>query len=196
MDRKDESPVLILRGEKVGLGPMTRDLIELGFRWINDLGVTHTLGVFAHSVMTREDEEGWYQSSIGRKDMAAFAIYDLSTMRPIGTTDLRAINHQHGTALYGILIGEKDCWGRGYGTEATRLTLDYGFNVLGLHNILLTVYAYNRRGVRAYEKAGFRLIGRRREARRLAGKRYDEIMMDAVATDFVSPVALGLITPD
>ena len=195
MDRKDELPVLILRGEKVGIGPLTRDLIELGFRWINDLSVTHTLGVFAQSVMTREDEEGWYQSTIGRKDVAAFAIYELATMRPIGTTDLRAINHQHGTALFGILIGEKDCWGKGYGTEATRLTLDFGFNILGLHNVLLNVYAYNRRGVRAYEKAGFRLIGRRREARRLAGKRYDEIMMDAVATDFVSPVALGLITP-
>ena len=196
MDRKDELPVLILRGDKVGIGPLTRDLIELGFRWINDLEVTHTLGVFALSVMTREDEEGWYQSTIGRKDVAAFAIYELATMRPIGTTDLRAINHQHGTALYGILIGEKDCWGKGYGTEATRLTLDYGFNVLGLHNILLNVYAYNRRGVRAYEKAGFRLIGRRREARRLAGKRYDEIMMDAIASEFESPAALALITPD
>ncbi len=190
------SPVLLLRGEKVGLGPITRDLIELGFRWINDLSVTYTLGVFAQSVMTREDEEGWYQSTIGRKDVAAFAIYELATMRLIGTTDLRAINHQQGTALFGILIGEKNCWGKGYGTEATRLTLDYGFNILGLHNVLLTVYAYNRRGIRAYEKAGFRLIGHRREARRLAGRRYDEVFMDAIASDFESPAALALITPD
>ena len=195
MDSTKEPPILILRGEKVGIGPLTRDLIELGFRWINDLSVTRTLGVFAQSVMTREDEETWYQSNVGRKDIAAFAVYELATMRPIGTTDLRAIDHQQGTALFGILIGEKDCWGKGYGTEATRLTLDYGFSVLGLHNVLLTVYAFNRRGIRAYEKAGFRMIGHRREARRLAGRRYDEIMMDALASDFVSPVALALITP-
>ena len=86
------------------------------------------------------------------------------------------------------MIGEKDCWDQGYGTEATRLILDYAFNVLGLHNVMLSVYDYNRRGVRAYEKAGFKVIGRRRQALRLGHKRHDVILMDALATEFESPV--------
>ena len=86
------------------------------------------------------------------------------------------------------MIGEKDCWDQGYGTEATRLILDYAFNVLGLHNIRLSVYDFNPRGVRAYEKAGFKVIGRRRQALRLGHERHDMIIMDALATEFESPV--------
>jgi RimJ/RimL family protein N-acetyltransferase len=59
-------------------------------------------------------------------------------------------------AEYGIVIGEPDCQGRGYGTETTSLMLDYAFTVLGLHNVMLTVMAYNLAGIRTYEKAGFR----------------------------------------
>jgi len=66
--------------------------------------------------------------------------------------------------------------------------LDYGFNGLGLHNIMLTAFSFNERGLRAYTRAGFREIGRRREAFRLGGDAYDVVYMDCLATGFESPV--------
>ena len=106
-----------------------------------------------------------------------------------------SINHQHGTAIWGILIGEKDCWNKGYGTETARLMLDYAFTALSLTNVLLTVYSYNTRGIRAYLRAGYKEIGRRRGARRFAGGVYDEVYMDCIASEFESPVLRSLLAP-
>jgi RimJ/RimL family protein N-acetyltransferase len=86
------------------------------------------------------------------------------------------------------MIGEKDCWNKGYGTETAMLLLDYGFRALGLHNIMLTAFSYNERGLRAYTRAGFKEFGRRREARRFGEQAYDVVYMDCLATEFESRV--------
>ena len=177
-----EQPILNITGENVALGPVRRDLLPLYQRWINDFEVTRTLGARLRP-MTWEAEEAWYEQS-SKGDDAHFTIYERATMRPIGNTGLHDIDHLHRTAEFGILIGEKECWGKGYGTETTRLMLDYGFNALGLHNIMLTAFSFNERGLRAYTRAGFREIGRRREAFRLAGRAYDVVYMDCLATEF------------
>jgi RimJ/RimL family protein N-acetyltransferase len=65
--------------------------------------------------------------------------------------------------------------------------LDYAFTVLGVYNVWLDTPAYNAGAIRAYEKAGFREIGRRRGARTLAGTRYDVVLMDCIAGEFVPP---------
>jgi RimJ/RimL family protein N-acetyltransferase len=66
--------------------------------------------------------------------------------------------------------------------------LDYGFTVLRLHNIMLTVSRANEPAVRAYTRAGFRVIGERRESRFLAGRVGGELFMDCLATEFSSPL--------
>jgi hypothetical protein len=78
--------------------------------------------------------------------------------------------------------------GRGYGTETTRLVLGYGFAGLNLHSIRLSVYGHNPRALRAYERAGFRVIGRWRESYRLGGEALDTIFMDCLATEFTPPM--------
>src|SRR5215213_3060506 len=161
-------------GEKVALGPPRRELLPLYWRWINDFEVTRTT-LSGLRPITLEAEERWYESFAGAPDQANFTIYERATGRPVGNTGLMEIDLRQRTAEFGIMIGERDCWGRGYGTEATRLVCDYGFSVLGLHNILLRVYSNNERGLRAYRRAGFREVGRRREARRLAGRVYDVV---------------------
>ena len=143
--------------------------------------------------MTREAEEAWYESISKTDKNIVFTIYEIPALRPIGTTGLHAIDYAHGTAEFGIMIGEKDCWGKGYGTEAATLMLDYGFTGLGLHNICLSVFAHNEGGIKAYKRAGFREIGRRREARKIGGKFMDVIYMDCLATDFQSPVLRQII---
>lgn len=187
-----EQPIINFMGEKVALGPHRRDLVPIYQKWINDFEVTRTLAIGLVS-MTLEAEEEWYERVSKDEHAVNFTIYERSTLRPIGATGLGNIDHKHRTAGYGIVIGEKECWGKGYGTEVTALMLDYGFTGLGLHNIMLTVYSFNERGLRAYRRAGFREIGRRREARRFGGRAYDEVLMDCLATEFQSPVLHRLL---
>ncbi len=179
-----EQPLLNFSGEKVALGPHRRELLPLYLKWVNDFEVTRTL-TLGMRPNTWEQEDAWYLGpGQGSARNVAFTIYERTTVRPMGSTALHQIDHAHRTAEFGILIGEKDCWGKGYGTETARLMLEYGFTALGLHNIMLRAYSYNERGIRAYTRAGFKLIGRRREARRFAGRAYDDVFMDCLATEF------------
>jgi RimJ/RimL family protein N-acetyltransferase len=189
-----DEPIISIRGEKVVLGPFHRDLLPLLARWVNDLEVLRTDGV-EPALSTWEMQERHYERISTDESRLHFAVYEREGLRPVGETNLRDIDHYQGTAEFGVLIGEKECWGQGYGTEATRLTLDYGFTVLGLHNIWLDVVSYNERGIRAYRRAGFREIGRRREAHRFCGRRYDVIWMECLATEFESPVLRRLLDP-
>src|SRR2546421_514602 len=123
-------------------------------------------------------------------------IYERATWRPIGSTGLHAVDYRNRSAGFGIMIGEADCRGRGHGTEATRLMLDYAFTALGLHNVALTVYEFNHAGQRAYAKAGFKEFGRRRQCRLMGGRLWDEVHMDCLATEFTSPVLGRVFAPD
>jgi diamine N-acetyltransferase len=185
----DDQLILNLVGEKVALGPIRRDLLELYQRWINDFDVVRTLSIGGMRPLTAEAEAAWYDRMATSATDVSFTMYERATLRPIGNLGLHQIDHYNRTAMFGILIGEKDCWGKGYGTEATRLLLEYAFTGLGLHNVMLNVFANNERAIRAYTRAGFREIGRRRQAHRFAGVAEDIVMMDCLATDFERPAS-------
>ena len=187
-----EAVILNITGEKVALGPHRRALVPLYQKWFNDFEVTRTLA-FSLQTLTLEAEEAWYAQASTKVGDVMFTIYERVTLRPIGTTGLHQVDHRQRTAEFGIAIGEKDCWGKGYGTETARLMLDYGFTALGLHNIMLTVYSFNERGIRAYHRAGFREIGRRRQAHRIGSRAFDVVYMDCLATEFQSPVLHRLL---
>src|SRR5688572_29364139 len=140
-----EALIINIPGEKVALGPVRRGLLPLYEKWINDFEVTRTLQL-GFRPMTSEAEEEWYEeTSQPSERQVTFTIYELATLRPLGNVGLMHIDHQQGTAELGIMIGEKDLWDQGYGTEATTLMLDYGFTALGLHNIMLRTYSFNER---------------------------------------------------
>jgi RimJ/RimL family protein N-acetyltransferase len=191
----EATPILNVVGEKVALGPIRRDLLPLYTRWMNDFEVLRTLSGNVRP-MTAEAEMSWYDQASKSESTINFTIYERATSRPIGNTSLMDVNHAHRTATFGILIGEKDCWGKGYGTETTRLMLDYAFTILGLHNVMLTVDSYNERGIRAYTRAGFKVIGRRREAHRLGGRPFDVILMDCLASELESSLLHKLLPGD
>ena len=189
-----ERPLISVEGDRVALGPMRRDLLPLYQRWINDFGTVRTLGVPPRP-MTLEAETAWYESRSAANEIA-FTIYELSSWRPIGNTDFHNLDHRHRTAEFGLLIGEPDARGKGYGTETARLMLDYAFTALGLHSVLLTCFEFNLAGQHAYRKAGFKEIGRRRQCRWMGGRLWDEILMDCLATEFESPVLARVFVPD
>src|SRR5258708_14019069 len=186
---QEEKPIINIIGEKVALGPTHKGMIPFFEKWDNDFDVSIMSGDALRPV-TREVIEANYErhSKEDQGHVVDFAIYEYATMRLIGATSLRHIVFVHGNADFGIYIGEKDCWGRGYGTEATILMLDYGFTILGLHNILLSTYGYNERAIRAYTRAGFREMGRWREAARVGDRRYDIVFMDCLSTEFSNPL--------
>jgi RimJ/RimL family protein N-acetyltransferase len=190
-----EQPIVNIVGEKVALGPLRRELLPLSTKWFNDFEITSRNGL-ALRPTTLEATEEWYRRSIEDDRLVLFTLYERSTMRPIGGGDLHDIDRMNRTAELSLLIGEKDCWGKGYGTEATRLLLDYGFTCLGLHSIFLKVFSFNERALRAYTRSGFKTIGRRREAYRLGGRAYDEVYMDCLATEFESPILRRLLPSD
>ena len=188
-------PILNIVGERIALGPLRRDLLPLYRRWINDFDTIRTIG-FPPGPITAEKEQDWYESQSRAEDEVPFTIYERETMHPIGNAGLHGVDYRNRRAAFGILIGEADRRNKGYGTEATRLMLDYAFTALGLHNVMLTVFAFNPAGIRAYEKAGFEEFGRRRECRAMGGKLYDEVYMDCVASGFESPVLGRVFRPD
>ena len=102
----------------------------------------------------------------------------------IGHISLHDIDHLNRHAFMGICIGEVEHHGKGYGTEAVRLILDYGFNQLNLHNIMLGVHEDNYAGIACYKKVGFKEAGRRREWIFKNGKYIDNIYMDILAREF------------
>lgn len=186
-DFQSEKPVLNIIGDKVALGPVEKSMIPDFVRWENDFAVTVMSGDPLRPLSRAQVEERFARAS--KEDYPRsvdFAIYERASMRCIGSAGLRHINKTHRNAEYGITIGEKDCWGKGYGTETTILILDYAFTVLGLHNVLLRASGYNERAIRAYTRAGFRFMGRQREAVRLGNQVYDIIFMDCLATEFRS----------
>lgn len=175
------TPTITLHGERIGLGPLHRSLIPALHRWFNSMPTSRTQGDLP-GPRTLERATAWYErQSSGADDSAWFTIHERSALQPIGIVWLSDIDYRHRTAGFGISIGEEAARGKGYGTETTRLVIDYAFRTLGLHNVMLEVYSNNVAGLRAYERAGFSVIGRRRECYRLGDQVYDEIIMEARA---------------
>ena len=188
-------PIVNISGDRVALGPLRRDLIPLYHRWFNDFAVRRTR-VRPPRATTLEAQEREYDELATSNDRHTFTVYDRATWRPIGDAALQGVDFRHGSAYFAITIGEAAYRGKGYGTETTRLVLDYAFTALGLHTVKLEVAEFNLAGRNAYRKAGFREVGRWRQAWRLNGRAWDIICMDCLATEFTSPVLARIFVPD
>lgn len=178
--------VVCITGEQLALGPMRRDLASLLLRWHNDFSAQ--LNVYMPRPATAEDDLAFYDRWVASPGSVRFLAYERATWRPVGRCSLNDIDYRNRTAEFGVLVGDPADRGKGYGTEMSRLMLDHAFFALGLHNVLLNVVEFNVAGMRAYEKAGFREIGRRRAAFLAHGRRWDDVYMECLATEFERPV--------
>lgn len=185
---RTDHPIVSILGEKVAFGPLRRDILADEYGWTNDLATLRMQGSVPEP-WPMERIVRRYESGTAAADIVLFAIYERAILpggrpRPIGVTNLQAIDYRHGTAEFVIFIGAADARGKGYGTETARLMLDYAFTHLGLRNVMLTVYAYNPAARRAHEKAGFREFGRRRASVWMGGRLWDTIYMECLAAAF------------
>jgi RimJ/RimL family protein N-acetyltransferase len=175
-DPKDDRPIL-LGGHQVGLALMRKEDVPTIARWHQDLEFTASIGSpgEAHSLEMRE--EAYQKNARMRPDSVELAVILLATGRLVGFGDLFDISRAMTASLF-VGIGDRDLWGKGLGTEATRLICEYGFFFRNLYSVKVEVNGYNRRAIRVYQRLGFKLIGRVRGAIVLNGNRYDQVLMD------------------
>ncbi|MCC7021553.1 MAG: GNAT family N-acetyltransferase [Thermomicrobiales bacterium] len=159
-DRKRGS--LVRKGRLVALRTHVTANREAFQRWYADPEIAALL---RHDLepLNEVQSRGYFDSFIlpASARGVCFAIHERKTHRLIGTTALtdRIQTKDGPSALFRIVIGEKDLWGRGYGTEATSLVMEEGFDALGLSEIRLEVFAYNARAIAAYRRVGFVVTG-------------------------------------
>ncbi|MBN1948732.1 MAG: GNAT family N-acetyltransferase [Candidatus Cloacimonetes bacterium] len=180
-------------GDKCYLSPINIEDAEQYAEWLNDMEVATRLVVASQQINVFREKQ--ILEDMISNNSQIFAIIDQETDKLIGNCSLMRIDHPDRKAEFGIFIGDKKFWSKGYGSEAARLILDYGFNILNLNNIMLRVFSFNQTAIRAYEKAGFKYMGRRRQACIIAGRKYDEIFMDILAEEFES-VYIGKFFPE
>lgn len=180
----ETDPIIWIHDSVCGLGPYRADLVETYWRWEQDPALLVGYGRQQPESLEARTE-GMTQQLRG--DNIRFTVYELAgdAAVPVGVATLLP-DPAVRTAEYVVMLAP-EARGRGLGTAATRLVLDYAFHVTNLRMVWLKVLAPNRPAVRAYEKAGFRTVGALREAGYWLGRVCDEVVMDALAAEFAGP---------
>ncbi|MEK7353262.1 MAG: GNAT family protein [Chloroflexota bacterium] len=176
----------MLRGKKVLLRPVRRADIQYFLKWFNDLEVTQYLNM---SLPMTEMAEEKFIEELGTSRSQSTVMFvieaiegdsskpiDSAQGKPIGNTGLSNISARDHHATFGIAIGDKDYWSKGCGTEAARLIINYGFEVLNLHRINSGAIAFNERSLRMHKSVGFKEEGRQREYIFKNGKFQDHVI--------------------
>jgi len=186
VETPSQRPLPTIRGEHVYLRPAEREDIDLFVRWFADEETTRYLSTRAP--FSKAMEEKWFDSMLEQQGKSGyhFVICLLADDRAIGTAGFHHVNQEDGHASFGISIGEKAEWSKGYGTDALRAICDFGFGQLRLERIELDVYEPNRRAQRSYEKAGFMTEGTLRHAHFSDGRYHDVLRMSLLREEWAA----------
>jgi len=152
----------------VKLRPIRTSDADRCYTWLSDPDVTRYLGLLQPPA-TVEAERAWIARVIADKAQQRVFVIEDERGRGIGTCGLRGIDMEAGCAFLGIVIGHKLAWDRGYGTAATQALVEFAFAVLGLREVRLSCHHDNRRGLRCYQKVGFRVTTAAHEPRVYGG---------------------------
>jgi len=178
--------VSIIYGERVRLRAVEREDVKKFYVWVNDPEVTRHLSLYLP--MSTVDEENWFDSMTKRdqsEKALAIEVRDGNGWKMVGNCGVFGIDTVNRLGELGIMLGEKDEWNKGYGTETMTLLLRHCFDTLNLNRVFLHVYAENLRAKRAYEKAGFVEEGRLREAVYKHGNYDDVIVMSVLRSEWI-----------
>lgn len=180
-----------LTGERVILRPVEKSDAALLQKWMNDPQIRGLTGETSPS--TFGDVEANLERLRTSPDRVWFIIEVKETGRAIGETGLLRMFHPWRTSDLSIIIGEKDAWGQGYGTEVINLLLDYAFGYLNFHRISIGVVGFNHSALRFYEKIGFKQEGIQRDGYFYNHQYSDFVMMSILEDEFraLHPVQAG-----
>ena len=142
---------------RVDLVLLTEADAEPTAQYMNDFDVTNTLA--SDQIHTLESQREWLKKAYTRDDDFPFGIWPVGAQRLIGTTGLHNVSTADGTGTFGIVIGDKNEWDKGYGTETLMQILHFAFIRRNLRKVSLVVFSHNPRAKRCYEKCGFKVVG-------------------------------------
>lgn len=176
----------MIEGERVRLRKLERTDLPLLHHWMNDRDVMawarfspdHTISL---SAMEKDHEK---ELAGEEHERTTFFIEARATGRPIGWCTARTWDHKHVSANLGIGLGERDYWGKGYGTEAVGLLLEIVFDHQAWHRAELYTLAENGRAIRSAEKAGFRKCGEEHEATFYDGAYHNVVEMELLRSEW------------
>jgi UDP-4-amino-4,6-dideoxy-N-acetyl-beta-L-altrosamine N-acetyltransferase len=169
-------------GPRLYFRPLEREDAPRLAAFVNHPDVRRNLLV--HRPMNTAQEVGFIDTLTASQRDVMFAIVLRDGDRMIGTTGLHDMDFRSRRATFGMLLGEPSEWGKGYGSEATRMVLDYGFGTLNLNRVQLEVLEHNVAGLRAYEKAGFRREGVMRQHHYVDGAYVDTVVMGILRSEW------------
>lgn len=173
----------MLKGKLVNLRAIERKDLDEIMKWVNDREVTKYLAAFLYPV-SQEEEEKFLERAMSRNDTEKNLVMETKERVYIGQISLHKIDWKNSNAELGIVIGNKEYWGKGYGTEAIKILLHHAFNQMNLYKIYLQVFEFNQRGIRCYEKCGFKKEGKLRKNYFYKAKYYDVILMGILKDEF------------
>lgn len=173
-----EGSKVILRGYKV-------EDAEFAYKYINDFECKNFLSVDAPFPISLKDEREWVSNRRSNGGLAFdFAIEDIKTGKFIGGCSTQNVDIKNRNCMIGIMIGDKDYWGKGYGDDALRIFIKFIFEELNMNKISLGVFSFNERAIKCYKKLGFIEEGCFKEQIFKSGKYFDEIRMAILAKDY------------
>ena len=169
-----------LAGERIYLREVRpSDVNDAYYRWMNDPEVTQYLeSRFAPNSM--ETLQEYVKNFLGNKDNIFLAIVLKENHKHIGNIKMGPINWFHRLADIGVMLGEKDSWGKGYASEAISLLVKHAFCTLNLHKLTAGCYEQNLGSLKAFQKSGFEIEGIRKKHRFLNGKYEDSILLGKI----------------
>lgn len=178
-------PIIRLKGKIVNLCVFRtdKDAVNKYIKWINDESILQWIG--SNNKIYDYTEELEYATNPNPKGTYRFniVIKENNSYQLIGNCDIRVINGTR-NGILGILIGDKNSRNKGYGTEAIKMLIKYGFEQLNLHRIGLTLNSDNKRALKCYEKAGMTVCGKERETQWYNGKWADTVHMDILEQEY------------
>ncbi len=178
-------------GDRIRLRGVEKEDLPLFVDWLNDPEVIE--GLIFFQPLSYEEEMRWFENLANlpaSEHPLAIEIQEEKTWHMIGNCGFHNISQINRSAEVGIFIGNKSVWNMGYGTETMQLLLKYGFECLNLNRISLVVYDDNLGAIRAYEKAGFVLEGRLRQAKYKHGRYGDELIMSVLRSEWDAKLLL------
>ncbi|MDZ4671159.1 MAG: GNAT family protein [Phototrophicales bacterium] len=178
----------LLRGEKVHLASLSRDDLPTYQKWFANPEMLRLLSNDPAMPHTHDRHIKWLDDHTKPTSDSefTFSIRALDDNRIVGGCDIEIDSWASGQAWVGIFIGDPDDWGKGYGSEAMNILIRFGFMELNLHHISLTVFSYNPRAIKAYEKVGFVHEGKRREALYRDGAYHDMHIMGILRREWLA----------
>ena len=171
-----------LCGEKVDLCPVSQDDFDILKKGYNVPDVREAM--FMYFPLTDKDTENKIEAMLKEEKVINLMIIDKEMNKTVGHVALVHPDWVSGMVTFYIVLLDKETWGKGFGTEATKLIVDYGFNMLNLNRIQLHVNAENEAAKAVYKKIGFKHEGTLRQAMYKNNKYYDFWLMSILAEEF------------